>query len=190
MTALRNHLFLAALLMAGLVAGAPAKATMHSFHDFKVKRADGHEVALSAYKGKVVLVVNTASRCGFTPQYEALEALQKRYAAKGFSVLGFPANDFAGQEPGSDQEIQKFCALTYKTTFPVFAKITVKGEHMHPVYSWLTQQQGFSGAIPWNFTKFLVGPDGNVLARFDPATTPDDAAVTAAIEHALAVKAK
>ena len=131
MTALRNHLFLAALLMAGLVAGAPAKATMHSFHDFKVKRADGHEVALSAYKGKVVLVVNTASRCGFTPQYEALEALQKRYAAKGFS-----------------------------------------------------------GAIPWNFTKFLVGPGGNVLARFDPATTPDDAAVTAAIEHALAVKAK
>ena len=189
MSGFRHRLIAVALLTLGLAASASAKAPMHTFLDFKVKRADGHETALSAYKGKVVLVVNTASRCGFTPQYEALEALHKQYSARGFSVLGFPANDFGGQEPGTDAEIQKFCSLTDATPFPVFAKITVKGPAMHPLYTWLTQQSGFTGDIRWNFTKFLIGPDGHVLARFDSAVTPGDSTVTSAIEHALAVKA-
>lgn len=188
MHAARILAMLAGFATLGGVAGAASKPTMHTLYDFKVKRADGHEAALSAYKGKVVLLVNTASRCGFTPQYQALEAIHRQFGARGFTVLAFPANDFMGQEPGSDQEIQKFCTDKYATTFPVFAKISVRGSAMPPLYAWLTKDTGFAGDIPWNFTKFLIGPDGRVVARFNPMTKPDAPEVTSAIEKLLAAK--
>ena len=166
----------------------PAAAPVHTLYDFSARLIDGPETTLAAYRGKVVLVVNTASHCGFTKQYAALEALQKRYERRGFTVLGFPANDFLWQERGSDAEIQKFCSLKYDVTFPMFSKIHVKGPHIHPLYHWLTRQSEYPGGIPWNFTKFLVGPDGHVLARLSPGTTPDDPRVTDAIDKLLAAK--
>jgi glutathione peroxidase len=132
-----------------------------------------------------VLVVNTASRCGLTPQYEGLQALRERYAAKGFEVLAFPAIDFLGQEPGSNEKIQEFCRTKFGTTFPVFAKIHVMGKEIAPLYSWLTKESPYPGEIEWNFGKFLVGPDGNVLARFHPKVDPLSPDVTQKVEAAL-----
>ena len=157
----------------------------HSVYDFQVRTPDGKEHSLAEYRGKTLLIVNTASRCGFTPQYEGLEALYEKYRARGFEVLAFPANDFMHQEPGTDAEIQSFCSLTYKTKFPVFAKISVRGHAMAPLYAFLTRDSGFKGEIPWNFTKFLVGPDGRVVARFAPPVKPLDPKVTAQIESLL-----
>ncbi|HJQ06763.1 MAG TPA: glutathione peroxidase [Nocardioides sp.] len=136
---------------------------------------DGQQVDLSAYKGDVVLVVNTASKCGFTPQYEGLQKLQETYADQGFTVLGFPCDQFGHQEPGDEEEIATFCSTTYNVTFPMFAKIDVNGSEAHPVYTWLKEEQGglLGGAIKWNFTKFLVGRDGQVIDRFAPTTTPE-----------------
>ena len=176
------------LLTVATVTTANARPAGHTLHDFKAKRIDGHEVNLKDYKGKVVLVVNTALQCGFTPQYEALEAIYKQYGSRGFTVLAFPANDFGAQEPGTNDEIQTFCSTKYATTFPLFAKITVKGDRLHPLYAWLTKDAGFPGDIRWNFTKFLIGPDGHVAARFDSAIKPDAPEVTAAIEKLLAAK--
>jgi glutathione peroxidase len=155
-----------------------------SIYDFAMDSIQGQPVPLSEYKGKVALVVNVASRCGYTPQYAALEAVYRRYKDRGFVVLGFPANNFKSQEPGTNAEIQEFCKRTYDVTFPMFSKISVLGEDKAPLYKYLTSQMG--SEIEWNFTKFLVGPDGHVLARFPSKVTPDSPEVTAAIEKALA----
>lgn len=165
------------LLGAGVSMGA-------SMHDFAMDSIQGQPVPLSEYKGKVALVVNVASRCGHTPQYTALEATYRKYKDRGFVVLGFPANNFRSQEPGTNAEIQDFCKRTYDVTFPMFSKISVLGEDKAPLYKYLTSQMG--SEIEWNFTKFLVGPNGQVLARFPSKVTPDSPEVIAAIEKALA----
>lgn len=150
------------------------------------KTIDGKETSLAGYKGKVVLIVNTASKCGLTPQYEALETLQKKYQDKGFTVIAFPCNDFANQEPGSAAEIQEFCKTKYDVTFPLMEKIHVKGPDQHPLYQALTGKDGaFPGEVTWNFGKFLIGKDGKPIMRFEPKQKPDAKEVTEAIEKAL-----
>lgn len=159
---------------------------MTSIYDFTAKTLDGKDVSLGDWRGKVLLIVNTASKCGFTYQYQGLEALHRDYAARGLAVLGFPCNQFGHQEPGDAAEIANFCSLTYDVTFPMFAKIDVNGDDAHPLYKWLkTQKRGFLGTsgIKWNFTKFLIDRSGNVVARFGPTTKPE--ALTAAIEALL-----
>lgn len=159
--------------------------------DFKAKDIDGGEVALSKYQGKVLLIVNTASQCGLTPQYEGLEALYEKYKGEGLEVLAFPANEFGKQEPGTDEEIKEFCTTKYKVTFPVFSKIVVKGQGIHPIYSFLTSEStnpGHAGEIKWNFAKFLVDRKGEVIARFAPNVTPEADEVVKAVEKALAEK--
>ena len=157
-----------------------------SVHDFKVKTIDGKEASLSDYKGKAVLIVNTASECGYTPQYEGLEALYEKYKGRGFTVLGFPSNDFGAQEPGSNAEIKKFCELRYKTTFPLFSKIPVKGPDADPLYKYLTCLPGTQGGqVTWNFNKFLVGPDGKVIEHFDSKVEPMSPELTSKLEQAL-----
>lgn len=157
-----------------------------NIYDFKANDIDGKPVALSQFKGKVLLVVNVASKCGQTPQYAGLEAAYKKYKNEGFTILGFPANEFGGQEPGTNAEIKEFCTKTYNVDFPMFSKIVVKGEGIHPLYQWLVQQTENKSDIEWNFAKFLVGRDGRVVARFGPKVKPDDTALVAAIEGALA----
>jgi glutathione peroxidase len=160
-----------------------------SIYDIPVKDIDGKATDLSAYKGKVLLIVNVASRCGFTPQYTALEATYKKYGDEGFAILGFPCNQFGGQEPGSNEEIKQFCTSKFSVTFPLFDKIEVNGANRHPLYEKLAGKDSpFPGDIGWNFTKFLIGKDGRILKRFNSATKPDSAEVTAAIEAALAAK--
>jgi glutathione peroxidase len=157
--------------------------------DIGAQRGSGNTQYLGDYRGLVLLIVNTASRCGFTPQYKGLQALQDRFAGQGFSVLGFPCNQFGHQEPGSDDEIRQFCETTYRIDFPLFAKIDVNGPRAHPLFVYLKAQKGggiFGSAIKWNFTKFLVGRDGKVLDRFPPTATPDSLAP--AIAAALAAK--
>jgi glutathione peroxidase len=156
--------------------------------DFTATGLDGKEVDLSQWRGKVVLIVNVASKCGLTPQYAALQKLWTEFAPKGLVVLGFPANEFKGQEPGSDAEIQSFCSLNYGVTFPLFSKSIVLGEGLSALYAWLTTQPTAPvgpGPVSWNFEKFLIGRDGQVAARFSPKTAPDDASVREALEKAL-----
>lgn len=147
---------------------------MTSLHDFKATAIDGREIDLSSYDGSVVLVVNTASKCGFTPQYQGLQELYDTYGERGFTVLGFPCDQFAHQEPGTDDEIAAFCERNYGVSFPMFAKVDVNGKEAHPLYQWLKKEQGglIGGAIKWNFTKFLLGRDGQVLDRYAPTTEP------------------
>ncbi len=162
-----------------------------SILDFKMKDIDGKDVKLEKYKGNVLLVVNTASKCGYTPQYEGLEAIYEKYKAQGFYVLGFPANNFGAQEPGTEAEIKEFCESKYKVTFPMFAKISVKGDDQDPLYKFLTSKEtnpNFAGDISWNFNKFLVDKDGKVVARFSSENTPESEAVTQAIEKYLKSK--
>ena len=156
--------------------------------DFKMKDIAGTEVSLKSFEGKVLLIVNVASKCGLTPQYEGLQALYDRYREKGFEILAFPANDFMWQEPGTDNEIQQFCSTKYSVTFPLFSKITVKGKCIHPLYDYLTSPETskFPGKIGWNFAKFLLDRQGNIVGRFDPKTEPLSPEVTAAVEAALA----
>jgi glutathione peroxidase len=161
------------------------KVTTTGFYSFSVKTIDGKPTTLAAYKGKALLVVNTASKCGFTPQYKGLEALYDRYKARGFEVLAFPANNFMGQEPGTNEEIQTFCTTKYDVTFPLFSKISVKGKDIDPLYAWLTKESGFPGDIEWNFAKFLVDPEGKVVARYKPQTSPDDKKLVATLESIL-----
>jgi glutathione peroxidase len=151
---------------------------MSSVYDVSAKAIDGTEVSLSNYKGKVLLVVNTASKCGFTPQYAGLEALQQRFADQGFAVLGFPCDQFMHQEPGDEAQIVDFCTREYNVTFPLFAKIEVNGAHTHPLWALLKRQKSgiLGGAIKWNFTKFLVARDGTVTDRFPPTATPESIA--------------
>ena len=159
-----------------------------SMYEFTMKDIDGKDAKLDAYKGKVVMIVNTASKCGLTPQYEGLQNLYDKYKDKGFVVLGFPANNFMGQEPGTEKEIKDFCNLKYNVTFPMFSKISVKGADQHPFYTFLTNEKsnpGFEGDITWNFEKFLADKNGKIIARFNPKTTPDSPEVVAAIEKAL-----
>jgi len=161
---------------------------MTSFHDLRAKGIDGKDRSLRDYSGQVCLVVNVASKCGLTPHYRGLQQLQERYADRKFSVLGFPCNQFAGQEPGSEAEIQSFCELNYGVTFPLFAKIDVNGPARHPVYAYLTTQATAPdgpGDIKWNFAKFLIGRDGAVIARFGPQIEPGDPALVKALEGAL-----
>ena len=157
--------------------------------DVTMNDIDGKPFAFAQYKGKVVMLVNVASKCGLTPQYSALEASYRKYKDQGFVVVGVPANNFKGQEPGSEAEIKTFCSTKYEVTFPLLAKVSVKGDDIHPLYAYLTTKSPKPGEIGWNFAKFLIGRDGQVIDRFEPKTKPDDAAVTAAIEKALAVKA-
>lgn len=153
-----------------------------------IKTLKGQPTTLAAYKGKALMLVNVASQCGNTPQYATLEELQKKYEPKGFTVIGFPCNQFGGQEPGSAEEIQTFCSTTYGVTFPLMEKIEVNGANRHPIYSALetiADASGHTGDIRWNFEKFVVSADGTKITRFSPKTKPDDPAVVAAIEAAL-----
>jgi glutathione peroxidase len=159
--------------------------TATSLYDFTMQDIDGKDVPLSEYKGKVALIVNVASKCGYTPQYEGLEALYKRFKDKGLVVLGFPANNFMGQEPGTNAEIKEFCSLKYNVTFPMFAKISVKGGDIHPLYEYLTKNANPAGDVQWNFNKFLIGKDGAIIARYASGVKPESAEIIAAIEKAL-----
>ena len=161
---------------------------LRSIHEIELPRLDGKPAKLSEYAGKVVLAVNVASRCGFTPQYAGLQALNDRYSERGFIVLGFPSNQFFNQEPGSADQIQEFCSLNYGVTFPLFAKLDVKGRHQHPLYAILTEipdDAGKAGNVAWNFEKFLVGRDGHVVRRFRSKVVPEDPKLVEAIESLL-----
>jgi glutathione peroxidase len=174
--------FVNVLVLIGFAGSGLAKEKPMSLHDLSAKTIDLKEQPLSAYKGRVLLVVNTASECGNTPQYADLEKLHQKLAPRGFAVLGFPANDFGAQEPGSEADIKKFCSLKYRVTFPMFAKVKTKGEGQSPVYRFLTAKHG---EPKWNFHKYLVGKDGQVVAAFAAKTPPDDPQIVAAIEAAL-----
>jgi len=158
---------------------------MTEIYDFSAKAIDGGDVKLRDYRGQVLLIVNTASKCGFTPQYAGLEALYRKYHDKGLTVLGFPCDQFMHQEPGDEAEIQNFCSTKYDVTFPMFAKVEVNGAHTHPLWAFLKQEKGgmLGSAIKWNFTKFLVGRDGEVAGRFAPTSTPES--MTSEVEKLL-----
>lgn len=176
------------LLLAAVIAQT-AVVSAGSIYDIPVKDIDGKDTSLAAYKGKVLLVVNVASRCGFTPQYKALESIYEKYKDQGLVVLGFPCNQFGAQEPGTDQEIKQFCTSKYSVTFPMFDKLEVNGSGRHPLYVALAGSDSpFPGNIRWNFTKFLIGRDGKIVNRFDSRVTPDSPQVVSAIESALARK--
>ena len=178
-----RKLILILFLVAGLTAAHAA-----SIYDFTLKSIDHQPVSLKSYKGKVVLLVNVASRCGFTPQYAGLEALYEKYKDRGLVIVGIPANNFASQEPGTEEEIKKFCSSKYNVTFPMMAKVSVLGEDQTPLYRFLTDKSAnpqIGGDIKWNFTKFLFDRNGKPVARFEPAVTPDSPEVRAAIESAL-----
>jgi glutathione peroxidase len=178
-----------AVLAILLLCGMSAMAAETTVYDFTMNSIDGPPVPFANFKGKVMLLVNVASRCGFTPQYAALESIYEKYKGRGFVIAGIPANNFGGQEPGSNQEIKTFCTANYNVTFPMMAKVSVKGRDITPLYKFLTDKQAnpkTGGEIQWNFTKFLIGPDGRVIARFESEVTPDSPEVISAIEKALA----
>jgi glutathione peroxidase len=176
---------LAALVFCGIVNAETGK----SIYDIPLKDINGKSTSLKAYKGKAVLIVNVASKCGYTPQYTALEALQKKYEGKGFVVLGFPCNQFGGQEPGTNEEIKQFCSTKYNVTFPLFDKIEVNGPNRTPLYTTLAGADSpFPGDIKWNFTKFLVGPDGKIVKRFESGVKPESPEVASSIESVLPKK--
>jgi glutathione peroxidase len=157
-------------------------------YSFTMKTIDGKEKSLSDYKGKVLMIVNVASKCGHTPQYKGLEGLYEKYKDQGFVILGFPANNFLFQEPGTNEEIKKFCTLTYGVKFDMFAKISVKGKDQNPLYHYLTEESPVPGSVKWNFQKYLVDRKGNVVEKFAPGTEPTEKEVSAAIEKLLAEK--
>ena len=184
-------LLLSVLLCRGMVM-AVAEEAPDSVLDFTMKNIQGEDVDLADYKGDVLLVVNVASKCGLTPQYTQLVELDKKYREQGLRILGFPANNFMGQEPGTNEEIQTFCVEKYDVAFDMFSKISVKGDDIDPLYKFLTEEATdpeFAGDIQWNFTKFLVNREGRVIARFEPRTKPDEETVITAIEQALAEEA-
>jgi glutathione peroxidase len=159
-----------------------------SIYDQKINTLEGKPADLAEYKGKALLMVNVASKCGLTPQYEGLEKLHETYGSRGFEVLGFPCNQFMGQEPGTAEEIRDFCDTTYNVQFPLFEKIDVNGDQQHPLFAELEQQtdaDGEAGDVKWNFEKFLVSPEGKVVGRFRPQVTPEDPALVEAIEAQL-----
>jgi glutathione peroxidase len=177
-----RKLYLTGMVMAASLFGASGVL------DFTLNSLDGKPAPLAEYRGKVVLIVNVASKCGYTPQYTGLEKIYEKYKDQGFVILGFPANNFGGQEPGTNEEIKTFCSSKYQVTFPMYSKVSVKGADSTPLYQFLTDKQSnpaTAGEIKWNFTKFLVDRNGKVIARFEPAITPESADVTGAIEKAL-----
>ena len=164
----------------------PGGVTVSRTYDFEMKRLDGTKQSLAGYTGKVLMFVNVASFCGNTPQYTGLEELYQRYHAKGLEILGFPANNFGAQEPGTDKEIAEFCRTNYGVTFPLFSKISVKGRDIHPLYALLTSSpKPIGGDVTWNFQKFLVDRQGNVTAKFSPSTSPGDQSLVSEIEELL-----
>jgi glutathione peroxidase len=176
------------LVLCLMICAVAVMAGEKSVYDFTLNTIDGQPAPLVAYKGKVVLLVNVASRCGYTPQYTALESIYEKYRDRGFVIVGIPANNFGSQEPGTNEEIKTFCTSKYNVKFPMMAKVSVKGEDTTPLYQYLTDKTAnpeTGGEIKWNFTKFLVGPNGHVITRFEPAVTPDSPEVTSAIEKAL-----
>ena len=176
------------LMLLGLLAGAMAFGAS-SVYDFTLSSIDGAAAPLASFKGKVVLLVNVASKCGFTPQYAGLEKLYEAYKDKGFVIVGVPANNFGKQEPGTNEEIKTFCSRNYNVTFPMMSKVSVKGEDTTPLYQYLTDKSAnptTGGEIKWNFTKFLIDKKGNVINRFEPAVTPEAAELVKAVEPALA----
>jgi len=176
------------LLLPGvLLIMATSLIAASGLYRFTLNSIDGKPAPLAEYKGKVLLLVNVASQCGYTPQYSALESIYEKYKDRGFVILGFPANNFGAQEPGSNEEIKTFCSRKYNVTFPMYAKISVKGSDQAPLYAYLTKETGLgiAGEINWNFTKFLVDRNGKVVQRFEPAVTPDSKEITSAIETQL-----
>jgi len=179
----------AAVAVAGTSSPISADPAPKSVLDFTVKDIDGKNVKLSKYKGDVILIVNTASKCGFTHEYKGLEAIYEKYKSKGFVILAFPSNDFGQQEPGTDLEIKQFCASKFFVKFDMFSKVDVKGENKAPLYSFLTSKETdpkFPGDITWNFNKFLIDRNGNLINRFDSPVEPEDPKITSAVETALA----
>lgn len=177
------------ILMSGIIALTSSAIAAESLYDIPLKNIDGKDATLKPYEGKVMLIVNVASKCGYTPQYAGLESLYKTYGWQGLVVCGFPCNQFGGQEPGSAADIKEFCTAKYNVTFPMFDKLEVNGAHRHPLYIALAGKESpFPGDIKWNFTKFLVGRDGKILNRFDSKVKPDSKEITQAIEAALAAK--
>jgi glutathione peroxidase len=189
MKAVRNGSVRTSLLL-GLVIIMAGSAVAANIYDFTLPSIDGKPMPLAEFKGKVVLVVNVASRCGYTPQYSALESLYEKYKNQGFVIVGFPANNFGAQEPGTNEEIKSFCSRKYNVTFPMYSKVSVKGDDQTPLYQYLTKQTGpsIAGDIKWNFTKFLVDRNGNVVERFESAVTPDSKEVVSAVEKQLSQK--
>ncbi len=184
---IKQHMNIAIVIIA-ILTGGFTMLEAKTIHDFTVKSIDGRDVKLESYKGKVLLIVNTASKCGFTKQYDGLQELYEKYEKDGLVVLGFPANNFMNQEPGSNEEIQNFCRLNYGVTFPMFEKISVGGKDIHPLYKYLTDKKTnpkFAGKITWNFNKFLISKDGKIINRFSTPTKPMDKEVISAIEEAL-----
>lgn len=155
-----------------------------SVHDFTLTSIDGQPAPLASYKGKVLLLVNVASKCGYTPQYTGLQSLYDKYKDRGLVIVGVPANNFGGQEPGTNEEIKTFCTRNYNVSFPMMSKVSVKGEDKTPLYTYLTENTG--GDVKWNFTKFLVDKDGKIVSRFESKVTPDSPELTSAVEKALA----
>ena len=181
--------FLAFILALALVQMVSADTKSGSLHGIPLKNIDGKSTSLKAYDGKVVLLVNVASKCGYTKQYKGLEAVYRKYKDQGLVVVGVPSNDFGGQEPGTAEEIKKFCSANYDVTFPLMEKVKTKGEGQHPLYAALTgKEAAFPGDIKWNFNKFLIGKDGKVIARYDSKVEPESEELTKAIEQALKAK--
>lgn len=186
-----KKVMLIVLIAAVLGAAAKKEETMAPIYEITVKDIDGKDMPLRQYAGKVMLIVNVASKCGFTPQYEGLEKLYRTYKDKGLVIIGFPANNFMWQEPGSDTDIKQFCKMKYDVTFPIASKISVKGNDMHPLYRLLTAKgtnPKTAGDVGWNFTKFLIARDGSVAARFESAVTPESAEIVKAVEGLIAAK--
>lgn len=175
------------VLAGAILVMATSLSAGSGLYSYTLNSIDGKPAPLAEYKGKVILLVNVASQCGYTPQYSALEAIYEKYKDRGLVILGFPANNFGAQEPGTNEEIKTFCSRKYNVTFPMYSKISVKGSDQAPLYSYLTKETGagIAGEIQWNFTKFLVDRSGNVVQRFEPAVTPDSSQVTSAIEKQL-----
>ncbi|WP_409070404.1 glutathione peroxidase [Aliifodinibius sp. S!AR15-10] len=178
---------LSVLLVIVLMSVVATDKTADSVHDFELNDIEGEKISLKKFEGNVLLIVNTASECGFTPQYEGLQALYEEYEGKGLTILGFPANNFGGQEPGTDEEIKQFCSVNYGVNFPMFSKISVKGNDIHPLFDYLTSQDNpdFTGEIKWNFEKFLVSKEGKLLHRFRSKVTPKSDEIINAVDEAL-----
>jgi len=190
MKAVRNGSIRTFVVLALVIIVAGSVFAASNIYDFTLPSIDGRPMPLADFKGKVVLVVNVASRCGYTPQYSALEALYEKYKDQGFVIVGFPANNFGAQEPGTNQEIKTFCSRKYSVTFPLYSKVSVKGDDQTPLYQYLTKQTDppIAGEIKWNFTKFLVDRNGHVIQRFESAVRPDSKEVISAVEKQLSQK--
>jgi glutathione peroxidase len=179
--------FLTLVFVLGLIPAVVSEKqeSRSKFYEFTMKTIDGKDKLLSDYKGKVLMVVNVASKCGHTPQYKGLEAVYQKYGKEGFMILGFPANNFFRQEPGTDSEIKQFCTTKYNVTFDMFSKISVKGDDQHPLYQYLTKESPFPGDVKWNFQKYLVDRNGSIVAKFDPKVEPEDTTIIQAVEKYL-----